>query len=156
MTHPLSQHHNAESGFTIIELLTAMAILAIILGLAVPSMQSYILNQRLRNASFELTGDLLLARAEATKRNADVIITANGGAWQNGWVISAGGVTLKQRAAVKDMAIVATNPTITYRHTGRLPAGSATQVFTLNASDSSADIAPRQLTVNSSGKVSTE
>lgn len=156
MTHHLIQHRSAETGFTIVELVIALAILAIILGLAVPSMQTYILNQRVRNASFDLTSDLLLARAEATKRNADVVIAANGGAWHNGWAISAGGVTLKQRAAVKDMAIVATNPTITYRHTGRLPAGSATQVFTLNVSDSSAGITPRQLSVNSSGKVSTE
>lgn len=145
-----------QNGFTLAELMTAIAILGIILGIAVPSIQSFILNQRVRSASFDLNSDLLYARSEATKRNADVMISATGGSWQNGWVVSAAGVALKQRDTLRDLTITATGNAITFRHTGRLPVGSVQQTFRLNASDSSAGIAERCLILNTSGKVSNE
>lgn len=145
-----------QNGFTLAELMVAIAILGIIVGIAVPSMQSFILNQRVRSASFDLNSDLLQARSEATKRNADVVIAATGGSWQNGWVISAAGVTVKQRDALRDLAITATDTAITFRHNGRLPVGSVQQTFRLNASDSSAGIVERCLILNTSGKVSNE
>ena len=152
----LIRARRAVAGFTMAELMIAIAVLGIILGIAVPSMQSFILNQRVRSASFDLTSDLLFARSEATKRNANVMIAANGGSWQNGWIVSAGGVTLKQRAIIRDLAIAATGPNITFRHTGRLPVGSVQQTFRLNVTDSTAGVTPRCLIVNTSGKVSNE
>lgn len=154
MPNPIPQRRT-ETGFTLIELVVAIAILAIILGLAVPSMQSYILNQRVRNATFDLTSDLLYTRGEATKRNADVLIAATGGSWQNGWTISAGGVTLKERQIIRDLAVAATGATITFRHNGRL-AGNAQQRFDLTTSATTTGVTPRCLIVNTSGKVSSE
>jgi len=145
----------AETGFNLIELVVAIAILAIIIGLAVPSLQSYILNQRVRNAAFDLTSDLLFTRSEATKRNANVVMTATGGTWQNGWIISAGGVTLKERQTIRDLAVTATGATITFRHNGRL-AGNAQQRFDLSASATTTGVTPRCLIVNTSGKVASE
>lgn len=156
MTRKLLPGQRKQNGFTLAELMVAIAILGIIVGIAVPSMQSFILNQRVRSASFDLNSDLLYARSEATKRNADVVITATGGSWQNGWVISAAGVTVKQRDALRDLAITATDTAITFRHNGRLPVGSVQQTFRLNASDSSAGIVERCLILNTSGKVSNE
>lgn len=156
MTRRLLAGHFNQNGFTLAELMTAIAILGIILGIAVPSMQSFILNQRVRSASFDLNSDLLYARSEATKRNANVVISATGGSWQNGWVISAAGVTVKQRAALRDLAITATGNAITFRPNGRLPVGSVQQTFRLNASDSNAGISERCLVLNTSGKVSNE
>ena len=153
MRYPIPQRA-AETGFTLIELLIAITILGIILGLAVPSLQSYILNQRVRGASFDLTSDLLLARGEATKRNADVLVTATGGSWQNGWVVSAAGVSLKERQSVRDLAIAATSANITFRHNGRL--AGAEQRFDLNTAYSDPSVTPRCLIVNINGKVSSE
>ena len=156
MTRKLLPGQRKQNGFTLAELMVAIAILGIIVGIAVPSMQSFILNQRVRSASFDLNSDLLYARSEATKRNVDVVMAANDRSWQNGWVISAGGVTLKQRDALRDITIAATGNAIIFRHTGRLPVGSAQQTFRLNASDSRAGVAERCLILNTSGKVSNE
>ena len=156
MTCKLLAVHAKQNGFTLAELMTVIAVLGIIVGIAVPSMQSFILNQRVRSASFDLNSDLLYARSEATKRNADVVITATGGHWQNGWVISAAGVTVKQRDALRDLAITATGNAITFRSNGRLPVGSAQQTFRLNATDGGTGIAERCLILNTSGKVSNE
>jgi type IV fimbrial biogenesis protein FimT len=155
MRNPMPRHRT-QTGFSLFELLTAVVILGVIVGIAVPSMYTFIQNQRVRNASFDLTTDLLYARSEATKRNADVLIASTGGSWQNGWTITAGGATLKQRDAIADLAITATDTSITFKHTGRLPVGSVQQSFSLNVTDSAAGITSRCLVVNTSGKVSAE
>jgi type IV fimbrial biogenesis protein FimT len=85
----------ASRGYNMIELITAMSIVAILLALAVPSFR-YITNaNRIASEGNGLLGDLQYARAEAIKegRNVGVCISNNGTSctgglnWQNGWVI---------------------------------------------------------------------
>jgi type IV fimbrial biogenesis protein FimT len=52
-------------GLTLVELLVVVAVLAILLVLAAPSMQDFILIQRLRGIHAQLVTDLQLARSEA-------------------------------------------------------------------------------------------
>ncbi len=54
-----------ERGFTIVELLTVLAILAISLGLAVPRLSNLLLTLRLDRATRTLVRDLLFARSAA-------------------------------------------------------------------------------------------
>lgn len=78
-----------QRGFTLIELMVALAVLAVVLGVGVPSYQGYIAEQRVKSASQSLFMGLLLARSEAIKRNQTISISPNG-SWQQGWVISTG------------------------------------------------------------------
>jgi len=57
------------NGFTIIELLIAVALVVIVLALALPSFQNLILVQRLKSVNQQLVTDLQLARGEAVSRN---------------------------------------------------------------------------------------
>ena len=59
-------------GFTMVELLTVMSILVIILGVMAPSFGEFLAAQQAKGLSYDLTGDLMLARNEALKRNASV------------------------------------------------------------------------------------
>jgi type IV fimbrial biogenesis protein FimT len=149
-----------QSGFTIIELMIVLLVMAVIMGLAVPSMRSFMLNQRVRNASYDLTSSLILARSEATKRNQDVVITRIGSDWKNGWTITTAGAsgddTIMKHDAISDIAITASTASITYRHTGRLTAGSGTPTFELNVSPAQTGISKRCLTVDLSGKAVNE
>lgn len=77
------------AGFTLVEMLTVMSILAIILAFAVPSFREFLAGQRIKAASFDLTSALLLARSEALKRNASVQISRSGDQWNQGWRVSA-------------------------------------------------------------------
>jgi prepilin-type N-terminal cleavage/methylation domain-containing protein len=61
-------------GFTVIELLVAVAVVAVIAALAAPAMSGFIERQRLRSFSAALTTDLQFARAEAAARNRPVFV----------------------------------------------------------------------------------
>ena len=55
-------------GFTLIELMVVIALMAILVVLAVPSFDKMIVMQRLRGTNAQLITDLQLARSEATMR----------------------------------------------------------------------------------------
>ena len=87
----------AVKGFTMIELVVTMAVLAILVALAAPSFTSVINNNRLTGNANELLSTLQSARMEAVRRNAPIVICRNdtpdtgttcntgAGAWQ-GWM----------------------------------------------------------------------
>lgn len=87
-------------GFTLIELITVVTIIAVLGTLAAPSFVTLISTQRLRNASFDLVSDLLLARNEALNQQANVTITptaTTAGEWSGGWTIASPSGTVTSR-----------------------------------------------------------
>jgi type IV fimbrial biogenesis protein FimT len=103
---PVRPPSTASGGFTLLELMTVLAVVAILGAVAAPSFRQFIDNQRLRNASFDLVTDLLLARSEAVSRQRTVVLSpsgTNGGAWTDGWSLNqdtAGGAVLTSRTGV--------------------------------------------------------
>ncbi len=59
-------------GVTLLELMVAIAIMAIVLGLAVPNFSRWVTNGRIRVAASRLQEDMQWARAYAVKANAPV------------------------------------------------------------------------------------
>lgn len=90
-----------KRGFTLIELLVVVAIVAITLGIGVPSFREIRSNNRMRTAVNSLTADMNLVRSEAIKRGRSVTICRSNAAssscntdtpstpnlWDNGWLI---------------------------------------------------------------------
>lgn len=80
-------------GLTLIELIIALAIIAILVTAGVPGMRQLIDSNRTTAYVNSLVGGIHLARSEAVKRNSEVSICAsnNGtgcsGDWSNGWVV---------------------------------------------------------------------
>jgi len=91
--HQLTRSYNRPRGFTLIELLVTLAILAIIAVIAAPSLQNFVLNNRIRTQATALTTSLVLARTEAISRSARVVTCpgsasgCNGTQWESGWVV---------------------------------------------------------------------
>lgn len=59
-------------GFSLVELMVSIVVLAIMASIAVPSFQSWLQNTQIRNAAESVTNGLQLARAQAVSLNANV------------------------------------------------------------------------------------
>lgn len=69
-----------QQGFTLVEMMVTLFVLAILLAVAVPSFRAMLLNFQIRAAAEGLNTGLQLARAEAIRRNTNVIFTLNNNA----------------------------------------------------------------------------
>lgn len=92
----MSKHYK---GFTLIELMVTLAVLAIVLGIAVPSFQKQIINNRSLTVGDEFAQALNYARSEAVKTTRRVSICASSdGAtciddWREGFIVFQDDVT---------------------------------------------------------------
>ncbi|TVQ38951.1 MAG: prepilin-type N-terminal cleavage/methylation domain-containing protein [Wenzhouxiangella sp.] len=83
----------SESGFSLIELMIAIAVLAILAAVALPALRTTIQNNRLTTQANDLLTAFQFARSEALRVNGDVIVCASsnlascGGGWQQGWIV---------------------------------------------------------------------
>lgn len=62
-------------GFTLIELMITITVVGVLLGISIPSFQSWIERNRIRTAAEGVLNGLQLARVEAIKRNGVVTMT---------------------------------------------------------------------------------
>jgi type IV fimbrial biogenesis protein FimT len=82
-------------GFTLIELMISVAILALLATIAAPSFNEAFLSNKLASYANNFAASAQMARGEAIKRNATVVMcrSADGatcattGTWQQGWII---------------------------------------------------------------------
>jgi type IV fimbrial biogenesis protein FimT len=126
-------------GFTLIELLVVITVMAVLLGLAVPSFSNFIASQRVKTVAYDLTTAFVLARSEAVKRNADVTVAAASASdWTQGWTIKVGTTTLQQQQPVTGVTITkaasasAIPANFVYGASGRMTSGSGTQYLQIN------------------------
>lgn len=68
----LSEHRPAGAGFSMIELMVGITIMAIALALAAPSFADWLRNTKVRSSAEALQSGLYFARTEAARRNAIV------------------------------------------------------------------------------------
>jgi len=90
MRHPSRR----GAGFTLVELMVTIAVLAILLAIGIPAFASLIAANRLTSATNELVASLQTARTEAIRRNVRVTVcpaaptaTACSGNWRDGWMV---------------------------------------------------------------------
>ena len=91
MLHP----HMPYKGFTLIELIITITILAILLTVAIPSFRALIINNRITTQANDFVSDISYARAEAVRRNTRVTVCYSttgaactpGATWTAGWII---------------------------------------------------------------------
>ncbi len=92
-----------QRGFTLVELMVTIAVLAIIMALAVPSFTGLIRSSRLTGAANELVASVQLARSEAVRLNGGVSLCrsddgatcASGGNWTRYLTVTRDGTVLR-------------------------------------------------------------
>lgn len=81
----------SSRGFTLIELMIAVSLLAVVAALAVPAMGDFIVRQRVASQAGDLALAMALARSEAIKSTASVVVmprTASPSGWGDGWCVA--------------------------------------------------------------------
>ncbi|KPN20993.1 hypothetical protein AO715_14510 [Xanthomonas sp. Mitacek01] len=84
-----------EGGFTLVELMVTVAIIAVLLAIGLPSFRDTLQRNRVAATTNEIIGSLALARNEAirTTRGGGICASADGqscsasGDWNEGWVV---------------------------------------------------------------------
>lgn len=89
--------HVAQRGWSLVELLTVLAVSAILVMVAVPSLSAAFYELQVRSAAHEFAAWMTLARSEAIKRRQGRVVMcaasstsatcATGGGWRNGWLL---------------------------------------------------------------------
>lgn len=69
-------------GFSLLELLMALAIMTLAMAVSVPSFRVWVDNYRLRGAAIDMLDALQLARSEAVRRNQNVVLLFTSNSWQ--------------------------------------------------------------------------
>lgn len=136
-------------GFSLVELVTVICMASIFAMLAGPPFRDFIIQQRIRNAAFELMADIAYARSEAVKRNSTVTIS-QAGTWTNGWTVVTGSTTLRTHPAFNNtITVTMASSSIDFSLNGR---ASASANFTIDDTGGSATITARCVSIDASGR----
>lgn len=74
-------------GFTLLEMMVAVAVLAILLAVGLPAFGGLVDNQRLDSSADALLRSVQYARGEAARRNHYVTMVPLDDHWHSGWVV---------------------------------------------------------------------
>lgn len=108
-------------GFTLIELMIVVALVAIVLALAAPSFTTTLAKKRMEGVASELGTDMQYARSEAVQRNAPIRVIVGSGCYT---IHTVGTTDATGCAALGTGAVALKSVT--------LPAGTASLAFTSN------------------------
>ncbi|MEQ1533454.1 MAG: prepilin-type N-terminal cleavage/methylation domain-containing protein [Sideroxydans sp.] len=115
-----------ERGFSLVELLVGISIFSILIAMAAPSFTSWVQNAQLRTAAESISAGLQLARAEAVRRNTNVMfqLTDSMDAACNlslngpNWVVSLNDTTALCHIAPSADTAAPVVPSIIQKHSG--------------------------------------
>ena len=109
------------NGFTLIEILVTLTIVAILSGITAPAVFGLLANQRTKMATYDFYSALAYARSQAIQRYEVVNIVPRGNNYANGWDIRASSGVLRSQLELDRVAVSAPEKvTFAYDRYGRL------------------------------------
>ena len=160
------QLHCKLNGYTMVEILFVTGIIAIIVGLAIPSVRTLLQNNRTSGTANEFIAALNYARSEAVKRRNIVRMctSANGATcrlsgvsdstlWHKGWIMldPAGAVLRRSDALITGIEITSTANEVSFFGTGGVITNTL-PTFSVSAVDCSGN-QKRILSLSATGRV---
>ena len=161
----VTQYCGFQGGFTLVELMITIAVLAIVMAIALPSFNDMTLGSKLRSQANDLVAGAVLARSEAIKRNQTVTLCASSdgatctGTWANGWIVrSSGGAVIQAHgAAPSGFLITSAQTSFTFQPTGvGVTPAPADPTFVFCRATPSVGGQEREVTITVTGRASVE
>lgn len=150
--------YNKSRGFSLIELMVSVVVMAILASVAVPSFQSWLRNTQIRNAAESITNGLQKARAEAVSRNTKITFVLGA---DTGWTVTvvSTATDIERRLAaegsknVTRTVLPATSSTVTFNSFGLIDAANADGSVPFNQVDLTATGSnqPLRVTIGTGG-----
>jgi len=145
-----SSRSNRAAGFTLIEMLVTLTVVAILAAVAVPGFRNLIAQSEIRQAATSLSVALNRARSEATKRSTTIRVIKKGSGWATGWEVKdPSDAIIAEQGAVSGVTFDSAPNSVVYLSTGRVQGAPADYRFTLTSKKKS-DV-QRCVSVDASG-----
>lgn len=161
--HPLMRtSRTAARGFTLMELMVTLTIVAILAGLAVPAMSEFGVRTNVSSTTNDIVVALNLARSEAVKRGREVSLISAAGSWTGGWTVATNtGEVLTRHDGVADEYRVLGAATgagapadrVIFTGTGALSLATAYNFSVCRPSFAPGDAQSRRVVVAASGSI---
>lgn len=138
-------------GFTLMEALVVLSIVAVVVAIGAPNLSFLIATMNARSASFDLVADLAMARSEAIKRNQQVTVEPLvAGNWSQGWRITTGAATLRERGALPSaLGVTSAAANLQFGPNGRI--GLDTAPANMSWAITSSNAGPRCVVITPTG-----
>ena len=140
-----------SSGFTLIELMVTIAVLAIIVGMAAPSINSQLANQRVKSTTATLVNALKEAKNESLIRRQEVEASYNNTSNTIKLKVNASGSTKDE---INSYQYDAKSTINSIKNKVEFKPNKTADVVTLTICDTNNTAAPRQILVSKLGQIS--
>ena len=110
-------------GFTVVETMVVVAIIAILAAFAAPAMNQLIRTQKVRSIAYDIFADLTFARSQAISRGHNVGVGSGSNNWIGGWQVrdlTTGDVLRTVGAQSSGVNFTADAPGLVFDRTGRI------------------------------------
>lgn len=124
-----------NKGFTLLEMMVAIAILGVLVGIAVPNYLSWNARYELKGAARELSSNLTLAKLSAISRNTPITLTLQASGEDTQYVTTNNVIPVETLPS--DVSVAGGLPvSITFNQFGQKTSGGATnQVINLDSAE---------------------
>ena len=152
-----NQLRMTSSGFTLIELMVTIAVMAIIMSIAAPSFNTQIANQRVKSTAVNIESALKEAKAESIIRRQNVMVTFSSTlntivlTGRNSTVIATYNVNNQSTVSLVITPIAVTQVVF---QPNKLISGASTEVVYTICDSGSSNETPRQVRINSVANIS--
>jgi type IV fimbrial biogenesis protein FimT len=107
---PLPKLKNVSSGFTLIELMVTIAVLAIIVSIAAPNISTQLANQRVKSTTATLVNALKEAKAESIIRRQNVSVIYDSSATTKNITLQANSISISSYN-ISEQSTISITPT---------------------------------------------